>query len=226
MWIIGDIHGCHAELDQLLDQLPGDEKLLFIGDYVDRGPDSALVIERLLRDKERSVFLLGTHEAMLLAYYQAPDSREALAWTYPVNGGPTTLASYRLGPTDPFEAYPPAHRRFFTEELRLHYENEQVIAVHAGVRVTGSTQLSRQEREDLLWIREDWLRNEYRWNGKHIFYGHTPSRYVLGLAEQHQPIMGQKSIGIDTGCVYGGSLTAIHSQTRELVQVRAARSYV
>ncbi|HNL70573.1 MAG TPA: metallophosphoesterase, partial [Leptospiraceae bacterium] len=72
MWIIGDIHGCLRELDALLDRIPEHEPLLFLGDYVDRGPDSAGVIERCLREKERSTFLMGNHESMMIHYFTDP----------------------------------------------------------------------------------------------------------------------------------------------------------
>ncbi|MDH5657636.1 MAG: metallophosphoesterase, partial [Spirochaetia bacterium] len=68
MWIIGDIHGCLKALNSLLSKIPGDENLLFIGDYVDRGPDSAGVIDRIIIEKHRSVYLLGNHEEMMLDY--------------------------------------------------------------------------------------------------------------------------------------------------------------
>lgn len=227
MWIIGDIHGCADELDALLAKLPPGEPLLFVGDYIDRGPDSAGVVERVIQEQDRRevICLMGNHESMLLAFYKQPDSREALAWTFWGNGGQATLRSYGMNEQDSFKVLPPRHQRFY-EGLLLHYETEEYLAVHAGLRINGSPDLARQSREDLLWIREEWIRNEGDWNGKFVIYGHTPSRYVLGVERQHEPIRGEKSMGIDTGCVFGGSLTAVHGVTREVVQVRAARSYI
>ncbi len=229
MWVIGDIHGCLDELEELLDLIPGKDPLLFIGDYIDRGPASAGVVDRVIEEEHRSVFLKGNHEDMMLAYYRDPESREGLAWTFWGNGGPATLRSYGLTEEDPYESYPKRHRDFY-ENLGLYYEDDECIAVHAGVRVgrgkDASAAVAEQDPEDLIWIREEWIRNEHRWDGKRVFYGHTPSRYVLGTAAQDDPIVGQKSVGLDTGCVFGGSLTAMNTKTDELIQVKARRAYL
>ncbi|MCB1321142.1 MAG: serine/threonine protein phosphatase [Leptospiraceae bacterium] len=226
MWVIGDVHGCIYELNQLLELIPADDQLIFVGDYVDRGPDSYQVIDRLIRERNRSIFLMGNHESMMLAYYLRPNSREAMSWTYPGNGGLTTLRSYGMSEANTFEAFPENHREFLMNELHLYYEHAEFIVVHAGVRVDLGTRMDDQHPEDLLWIREDWIRREHEWKGKTIFYGHTPARYVLGFEQQHDIIRGEKSFGLDTGCVYGGSLTAMHARTGELIQIPAQRSYI
>lgn len=224
MWIIGDIHGCLYELDALLAGLPADDPLVFLGDYVDRGPDSAGVIERLLREQERAQFLMGNHEAMMLAYFRDRRSAEGDAWLHPANGGRETLRSYGLRPGARYEELPLSHRRFL-ESLKLFVEGPDWIAVHAGLRVTGPANLEGQDREDLLWIREPWIRSEALWAGKRVYYGHTPSRYVLGLKNATEPIRGQRSLGLDTGCVYGGALTAVRTTDNMLHQFRARRDY-
>ncbi len=226
MWIIGDIHGCLDELELLLDRIPRKDRLIFIGDYIDRGPDSAGVVERALEERDRSRYLLGNHESMMLAYYDDPDSREGLAWTFWGNGGQATLRSYGLTEDAEFTDLPRAHQEFY-RNLELAIEEDSFIAVHAGVRITSpNTPLLDQDRDDLLWIREEWIRKEHLWNGKTIYYGHTPSRYVLGANRQTEPIPGQKSLGIDTGCVFGGALTAVNVRTRELIQAPARRAYI
>lgn len=222
-WIIGDIHGCIRELEELLGRLPPHDPLVFLGDYVDRGPSAYLVVERLLPESARSVFLLGNHEAMLLAYYREPDSLEGRAWQHAPNGGVTTLRSYKLTLDDPYDSLPPAHRRFF-ESLELYYEGETYFAVHAGMLVEQSHPRD-MDRMDLLWIRENWIRREASWTGKYVYYGHTPSKYILGPESATTPIYGKKSLGIDTGCVYGGALTAANSESGEIVQVRAKAQY-
>lgn len=224
-WIIGDIHGCSEELDELLGNLPPRDRLIFVGDYVDRGPWSNLVIDRLLKEEDRSVFLMGNHESMMLAYYHDPNSPEGKSWTYWSNGGQQTLQSYGLSAADPWDKYPAAHRDFL-ERLKMYHEDDDFLVVHAGVRVNGSASLTKQNREDLLWIRLDWIRNEHRWQGKRIFYGHTPAHYVNGPQDLKQPIRGQNSVGLDTGCVYGGYLTAMNAETGELVQVSAHKQYI
>ncbi|MBX7057386.1 MAG: serine/threonine protein phosphatase [Leptospirales bacterium] len=220
MWIIGDIHGCLEELEELLDQIDPSDSLVFLGDYVDRGPDSRGVIERLLREKRRARFVMGNHEAMMLAHLDESGSAEGRSWLHPANGGDATLRSYGLRPGARLEELPASHRAFL-QELELYVEGEDWIAVHAGVRNNGSTAMNEQLPEDLLWIREDWIRSESRWRGKKIYYGHTPARYVLGLAQACEPIRGRRSVGLDTGCVYGGALSAMHLPDERLLQARS-----
>ena len=224
-WIIGDIHGCYDELNELLSLLPTEDRLIFVGDYVDRGPHSNKVIERLTQESHRSVFLMGNHESMMLAYYHNPESAEARSWTYWANGGQQTLESYGFNLDTPYQDYPESHREFL-EKLEIFHEDEEFIVVHAGLRINGERSLTRQNREDLLWIRLDWIRNEHRWDGKRVFYGHTPAHYINGQQNLCLPIKGQRSIGIDTGCVYGGFLTAVNVKTDELVQVSARTQYI
>lgn len=218
MWLIGDIHGCLRELELLLAKLPKEEKLLFLGDYIDRGPDSSGVVSRLLREKERSIFLVGNHEDMLLAYYKRDQSPARQSWLLGVNGGQNTLLSYGLNPEDSFEKLPASHREFYMK-LKLYYEAPDFIAVHAGLRVEPPFTLESQKRSDLLWIRHEWLRNESLWPGKKIYYGHTPSRFVLGPERENETIQGERSRGIDTGCVFGGSLTALRTEDEAIIQV-------
>ncbi len=223
-WVIGDIHGCAEELNELLSLLPAEDRLIFVGDYVDRGPYSNRVIDRLLLERDRSEFLMGNHEAMMLAYYRDPASPEGRSWTYWANGGQQTLQSYGLALDAPYDRYPQEHREFL-ENLQMYHEDDEIIVVHAGLRITGSTSLLKQNRDDLLWIRLDWIRNEFRWEGKRVFYGHTPAHYINGPQNLRQPIRGRKSMGIDTGCVYGGYLTAVNARSGELVQVAARSQY-
>jgi hypothetical protein len=70
-----------------------------------------------------------------------------------------------------------------------------------------------------------WISKEAAWQGKHVIFGHTPAKYLYGRERQNEIIAGKKSTGIDTGCVYGGSLTAMNPATREIIQVAAARPY-
>jgi serine/threonine protein phosphatase 1 len=218
MWIIGDIHGCAKQLDELLAKLPPEEGLIFLGDYIDRGPDSYGVVERLIRERERSLFLMGNHEQMMLSYFAR---KRDDGWLYPQNGGGATLKSYGLHRDSNFSDLPPSHQDFY-QSLSLYFENEAFIAVHAGVRVINTPDMRVQDPEDLLWIRAEWIANESKWEGKHIYYGHTPTRSVSnqGICT---PIYGKRSTGIDTGCVYGGCLTAINPESQAIVQVEGIR---
>ena len=204
----------------LLAKLPVEEKLLFLGDYIDRGPNSKGTVERLLKEEKRSVFLMGNHEDMLLAHYHRPQSPAGQSWLLGGNGGLSTLSSYGLSPEDPFEKLPLSHQNFY-KKLKPYYEGPNFIAVHAGLRIQPPFTLESQKRRDLLWIRHEWLQNEASWPGKKVYYGHTPSRFVLGPERENEAIRGEKSVGLDTGCVYGGSLTALRTEDETIVQVQA-----
>lgn len=222
-YLIGDIHGCLKELDALLKKLPADAQLIFLGDYIDRGPDSKGCIERLMLEKHRSIFLRGNHEQMLLDYFHISRDPEISTWMHHANGGPATLRSYGLDGDCEYTDLPVAHREFI-ESLPLYHEAEDFIAVHAGVN-TEVLRLDEQSPRDLLYIRMNWISKEASWQGKHVIFGHTPAKYLYGRDRQHEIIQGKKSTGIDTGCVYGGSLTALNPATRETIQVAAFRPY-
>jgi serine/threonine protein phosphatase 1 len=213
--VIGDVHGCARELDALLAGLalaPGDTAI-FVGDYIDRGPDSRAVIEQILalgaRGDVRTVFLKGNHEDMCLAWLGRP-GRWGEAWF--ANGGVTTLRSYgidaRVSPRDAAILLPPEHVEFL-EALRPYHREPGLIAVHAGIRP--GVPLEAQDEADLFWIREEFIESPHQLP-ETIVFGHTPMRDVL--------VDLPYKIGIDTGCVYGGALTALDLPARVVHQVR------
>jgi serine/threonine protein phosphatase 1 len=198
IFAIGDIHGCYDQLLDLLDRIPIDwscDRLVFMGDYIDRGPKSFEVVDYLvgLQDRHpRIVFLKGNHEQMLADYLSGKDRM-----TYLYNGGRQTLDSYlkHAGPNAQYPI-PPAHLRFF-ESLALYYETEDYIFVHAGLRQ--DLPLDQQDPEDMLWIREKFIDTKYEF-GKRVVFGHTPLQ---------EPLVEHNKIGIDTGAVYGNKLTCV-----------------
>jgi len=198
---VGDIHGCDQLLRELLTQVAPTEhdQLIFLGDYIDRGHGSRQVIEQLLelrRNFPQTVFLKGNHEQMLLAYLAGAD--EALDFL--ANGGTRTLESYR---TEGRLNIPAEHLDFLAG-LRIRYETEDFIFVHAGLRP--GIPSDRQSEADLLWIRSDFLDSDYDW-GKTVVFGHTP---------QTSPILTLNRIGLDTGAVYGRQLSCCDVLTRKI----------
>jgi serine/threonine protein phosphatase 1 len=199
---IGDIHGCLEQLVSLFGQVAPtpDDQVVFLGDYVDRGPDSAGVLDFLLTFREqhpRTVFLRGNHEQMFLEFLEGGDSTAFL-----INGGTKTLHSYQSNGHWPI---PISHHRFI-KDLAYYHETDNFIFVHAGLRP--GIPLAAQDPEDMLWIRKEFIDSDYDW-GKTIVFGHTP------LTE---PLQSDKRIGLDTGCVYGRVLTCCDVNSRRFWQ--------
>ena len=202
-YVIGDIHGCLQPLQRLLHKIAPrrEDRVVFIGDYIDRGPHSREVVDLLLQLPHRCVFLLGNHEKMLLDYLAGGDPS-----LYLLNGGQATLRSYEGDPGN----IPQTHLSFF-RSLQPMYDTPDHLFVHAGIRPL--VPLEEQELKDLVWIRQEFFQFVGRFP-KPVVFGHTPMRHVL-LAEDR--------IGIDTGCVYGGKLTCLKLPGRQIIQVAGWR---
>lgn len=199
LFVIGDIHGCAEELDELLGILPlaPGSTIVFLGDYIDRGPNSRAVIDRImeLRKSYEVVALMGNHESMLLDFLDGKSEQRVARFIF--NGGGATLASY----ADDKGNYriPKEHLAFF-DDLKLSYDTASHFFVHAGVPnepLAGmDPKLSWQE---MLWTRKKFTNSEFAWE-KVIVHGHTPVRNIE---------ISLNRINLDTGCVYGGRLSAM-----------------
>lgn len=200
---VGDIHGCLQQLEALMAAVvpTAADQVVFLGDYVDRGPDSAGVIDYLLKFAQAlpaTVFLRGNHEQMFAEYLEGHDPTAFL-----INGGTKTLDSYDRGGQWPL----PAGHQNFLQGLVNSYETQDVIFVHAGLRP--GVPLAEQCKSDMLWIRRDFIGTDYDW-GKTVVYGHTPHT---------EPLITETRLGLDTGCVYGGRLTCCDVRSRRVWQV-------
>jgi serine/threonine protein phosphatase 1 len=211
---VGDVHGCIDELSAVLDAIrpTADDKVVFLGDYVDRGPNSRAVIELLisLRDSRRcqTVFLRGNHEDMFLDFL-GEQGNHGDAFLF--NGGRATMASYGLPPAlerSEARAHLPESHLQFLRDLELRHQDEPFLFVHAGVSPIRG--LADQDAEDLLWIRDEFIRNRHPFSWT-IIFGHTPQREVLW----DLPF----KIGLDTGCVYGNKLSCLDLTAGILLQV-------
>lgn len=200
--VIGDIHGCYNELKELILTLETEgeynkntDKLIFLGDYIDRGDNSRLVIEyirNLQKNNDNVIALMGNHEDMLLDYIDNADN----TWTW--NGHTSTMDSYK--------GFDKQFRKDvqWIRSLPLYHEDEHFIYVHAGIDTYKP--MEKQDRFTMLWIREPFIYNTNEYHKKVIF-GHTPT---MSLGEGHKPVRTFiNNIDIDTGCVYGGALTAL-----------------
>lgn len=214
-YAVGDIHGALDKLEKLVAtcrQHAGGRamKLVFLGDYIDRGPNSAGVIRLLMslqsELQENLVALTGNHEALALGVL---DGKMRLSgWL--LNGGATTLQSYGVREVGEL---PRAHLDWM-RSLRLSYDDGRRFFVHAGV--DPQRPLDAQDEHDLIWIREPFL-SDARDYGRLIVHGHTP----LGGG---RPELRANRLNLDTAAVFGGPLTAAvfdESRTRPIAFLQA-----
>jgi len=226
LYAIGDIHGhldllhgAHARIEADRAQYGTDEApVIHIGDLVDRGPDSAGVIDLLIGQTEaapRVHVLLGNHDLMLLHWLETgpgPDPRDPPHVRYLSDkmGGQQTLASYDIDPTGPPEEVhaearariPQEHVAFLSDRPR-HILAEECLFVHAGIRP--GLPLTEQNADDFLWIRGPFLDSDED-HGPLVVHGHT----VHNQVEHH----GNR-LAIDTGAAYGGPLSAVAIEGRD-----------
>ncbi|MDH3232045.1 MAG: serine/threonine protein phosphatase [Alphaproteobacteria bacterium] len=236
VYAVGDVHGRADLLAKLRKKIAKDAKrapkkagierkvVVYLGDYVDRGPDSFGVVEMLLNeplDGFEEIYLKGNHEDYLTKFLVGDG--DGLGWLF--NGAENTLASYGVEPGnwmdfDPeklralraelFEAIPQRHRDFYSG-LALHHAEGDYLFVHAGVRP--GVPLAAQDDEDLMWIREDFLDSAADHNAR-VVHGHTIS---------WTPEIRPNRIGIDTGAFVSGVLTALvveGAETRVITAIR------
>ncbi len=225
IYALSDIHGCADLLDQMLAVIDADMAHskphhaieVFLGDYIDRGPDSRATLDLLIaRSRHRNVVLLrGNHEAFLTDVIRDPSRLGD--WLRV--GGLQTLTSYGLTPALPRDhaeqtmlvrqliaAMPPDHLSFL-KRLRLTFTCGDFFFTHAGVRP--GIPLPQQQEADLLWIRDEFLDSQEDF-GKYVVHGHTPVRAPEILANR---------ANIDTGAYATGNLTLLSIQGTSLLAV-------
>ena len=200
---IGDVHGCLTALDTLLEfvQLQPEDTLIFLGDYVDRGPNSRGVIERLieLSARDKTIFLRGNHDLWLENARE--DRNWFLSWFDKNVGGLETIHSYGN-----FSDVPLVHWQFL-DNLVEYYETETEIFVHGAV--DADEELFDQHQQVLLWER---INNQApHFSGKRVICGHTSQSNGLPLDISH-------AVCIDTFCCGGGWLSALDVTTDRVWQ--------
>jgi serine/threonine protein phosphatase 1 len=225
IYAVGDVHGRADLLAELQARIAADADsaaesrrvAVYLGDYVDRGPDSAGVIDRLLDsplDGFEEVFLMGNHEQFLLDFLADPSVGEL--WLR--NGGDATLASYGVGAGNVDTAdlamvsallreILPSDHLTFLKGLALSHREGDYLFVHAGIRP--GVPLAEQREDDLLWIREPFL-DAADTREVVVVHGHTP----VPSGEVHD-----NRIAVDTGAVWSDKLTAavLHDQEQGFI---------
>ena len=189
MIVIGDVHGCFNTLQKLLEQLPNGKELCFLGDLIDRGPDSKKVVQFV---KDGGHFcVLGNHEDLALSAHDDP----LTTYNWLANGGTTALESYggEIGPD---------HLTWF-RTLPLTLAQGNFIMSHSNV--AGQFGLV-DDKNYILWNRE---LDIFLTDGRVNVFGHTPTE---------SPVVGPGHVRIDTGCVFGKTLTAYDTDTGHFFQ--------
>ncbi len=218
-YFIGDVHGCNRTLQALLQRLSlgtGD-RLIFLGDLIDRGPDSKGVVKtvwQLQQDGIQVVCLRGNHEQLLLDTYRNPHLLDL--WS--LNGGRQTLDSFGISSIEQLDL---EYVNFF-QAMPLWYEVPGYIAVHAGLNFSAPNPLD--DHRALLWLRHWYEQIDYQWLGNRIIiHGHTPASLAI-IEHQCEHLTQYKYLNLDNGCVYAcvspqaglGNLLAFQIDTREL----------
>ncbi|WP_428492678.1 metallophosphoesterase family protein [Rhodopila sp.] len=217
VYAVGDIHGCLDRLAALHEMIAEDiaerpvahTTLVHLGDYVDRGTDSAQVVDWLINrppvPADEIVNLMGNHEHMMLSAVVGTEREAPSQWL--VNGGADSLASWGIARTVPaaeWAARIPLQHLMFLRDLEISRRIGPYLFVHAGIRP--GVPLDSQSRQDMMWIREPFLSSAADY-GVVVVHGHTPKR---------EPVVAANRIAIDTGAVLGGALTCVVLQEDRL----------
>ncbi|WP_179134489.1 metallophosphoesterase family protein [Oceanobacillus timonensis] len=218
---ISDVHGCYQELVQLLqlnDYNPKEDQLILLGDYIDRGPEPKRTVAYMKElVEEGAIALRGNHDQMFLDFIRSEDAdKEQL---YLMNGGMTTLESY-VGK----EHFPKGITRAdlfsvkqlikendrdhveFLSNLPYYYETEEHLFIHAGIDPTLEDWKDTPDY-DKIWIRYPFLAFDHPHDFT-VVHGHTPTQGIRG-EKDNSVFFGNKKIGIDGACAYGGRLNCL-----------------
>lgn len=218
--VVGDIHGKLKLFNRLLEAMnyeAGKDKLIMIGDLVDRGEESRGVVARAIELQKEApdtvIVLKGNHEAMMLGALIQPESEQAELWLY--NGGVETLHSY-INEAGEFDV-PEEHWQFM-ESLPTWYEDEHAIYVHAALPEDGGKFIhptENPENPELYWSRNRHFFAEYK--GKTVVFGHTITGMLFG--ERERVWVRDSLIAVDTGAYLTGTLSGIELPSREVFSV-------
>ena len=216
---ISDIHGSYDEFEELLRVArynPDRDRLLLLGDYIDRGPKSRHVVARVMELVQTygAVALGGNHEDIFLGWLDG-EERMVRIFNNEHTGGQATLRSYceEHGDWDMGDKSREILRERYGEHIAFlggladFHETEHHVFVHAGINPFAED-WKASTRAELRWIREPFHKNPHP-HAQTFVFGHTPTGYLHGDETCHDIWYGQKIIGIDGGCAYGNQLNCL-----------------
>jgi len=205
-YVIGDIHGCNKTLQKLLLRLKltKEDKVIFVGDYIDRGPDSSGVLKTVTNCPCETVLLKGNHEEIALEYFNHKGTDDYKYWL--ACGGDRTLHSV---PQEDWEKW----IKWMRDDLIIYHEEPDYFIVHAGFNWMGGDKVFK-DYDSMLWSRDPSPDM-----GKPVICGHTPVSLsqIKDLVDSHS-----RNIYIDGGCVFTdfsdlGNLVAYNLDTKEII---------
>lgn len=223
-YVIGDVHGRYRQLLQLEVEVPWDlkrDKIVFLGDLIDRGDGIPEVVEEVIRLRSENPNVLairGNHEQMLLDCVDFGD----LSWLIPENGGQETITQYGcplhlLREIEDIRI-PDDHMDLF-RSMPLFHEDDHAIYVHAGLLL--GVPPDETDEDILIWSRDFTFYSRY--NGKMCFFGHTPTKYLPreGRRHEYDIFMMSDCVGMDTGCEFDCPLSCLRVDDFTLYQAFA-----
>lgn len=231
IFVIGDIHGCYNEFEQLWTiiekgcKFSDDDYLITLGDYIDRGPQSYQVVSKLIEIQKsyKSVYCLrGNHEDMLMSYLGLGGYYGHMFF---YNGGEYTFNSYGMSPTETtnikevMEFLGEDHINFYKNLYEM-VETAKYIFVHGGFDLwqANKENYKLHSNEKLFWVRDEWL-GQMHTLGKTVIHGHSPLK-------THRPSYNEEyAINIDTGCVLGGKLTCLVIENDIINEIQVKSDY-
>ncbi|WP_028782464.1 metallophosphoesterase family protein [Thalassobacillus devorans] len=198
--IVSDIHGEAEKLESVLEKASFDsenDQLILLGDYIDRGPRSKAVIDKVkeLVEKDGAVAIKGNHDDLFIRSQYEGEAMEL----WKMNGAASTLESYQGKRGELKE-----DQQWMEKNLELYYETDDYIFVHAGLEP--EIPIKKQDEDTMLWTRH----TDRIGLGKTVVHGHTPVKDIIYYEDQ---------IDIDTGAAYGGKLTLLELPTHEVYTV-------
>lgn len=221
-FVVGDVHGCFDKLTELLTyHKPETEQLVFIGDYIDRGPQSKQVLDLVMDKQAKGAWCLkGNHEQLLeraVSNLSRPKFSHVDYQLWLKNGGNKTVDSFDLGDWRTHEDVHAALSEYkpFLTSLDYYKETEHLVFVHAGVDLIADDW--RTETDEMLWVR-DFFHSTPNHTGKTVVFGHTPTMHLNKNGKHDVWVSNDNKVGLDGGAVYGGVLHGVvFNQTGDVV---------